>query len=954
MSHAHPPDAHTIPETRSYQPSRIPYATAAIVSPARSLAAQRHEDGLNRQRRRLQLRNAGFRGPILPARRISPFLAHHQNYNSPQLPEVHTQPAYNDQHSPKASERRKLYGEDLPPSPVSILQEISNSSRRKRQNPRPSLDTIFQDPSTTENSKENLSTSWYHDASNASSPCPCPVTPNNSMALQQMSLNEKVTPAPHSPTFTQPKSRGKRISKLRSPSFEPQKYIEHLESQMAALSTKLDALTSPTTTRARSAKLRAVTAESRALRRELSEWETKFEERVKNERDERMEAELGLQARIRTLEEEAGNKDIIIKELEWALEHCQAKIADAELVKETNVDLERRIDVLTELLAQSPTKLEFNSALPSPGNPDSRTRIARPGSMFVRASSSPSHPRFSSASAPNTTLWNPREFTSTQSILESPHESFRSRPARGEDESIDTVIRARQSQSLESTSGITTSLQSSSRPTSLISTTSFGASWGLPLSTSSENSVKSTARPRRMRRFPSGSSCLKPLILPTNAVTPSLPASAPLQYTLEHLEQKFPHASFDPTTAFLSSLEHNPPSWTPTQPLRQRSTSWARQQALDALEGRFESLPPMFEHQFLQSPISDNGQIKEEEEESRYGDGEHDADREHSLLNELGRVATKIEPPYNHTIHANATHESSADPNLDGLSSDLQPSSDSPELDALRLESSTENNTRQQDVSVESDDTPKPCHDRVNMADSPANALLAQPVVLGSSIGILHALTGMISRMNQDPRLVARKVVRNAWFSGSSILGGMGWWLIGVLFRYRGRKQNQWADRKTDDVKSSNDFDWHHYSAEASKARRIRRYGESWNPGGDSSKGKSLKLQPAQRAQVSSRGFATMERLTNSPGPFRCEECVEPPSRRTLKLWVQFSLAIVLAIGVAIKDGPGALLADQPAAEANKQGRESQVDHYAARAIDETIHDDSKDNCNNGHHLREN
>lgn len=40
----------------------------------------------------------------------------------------------------------------------------------------------------------------------------------------------------------------------------------------------------------------------------------------------------------------------------------------------------------------------------------------------------------------------------------------------------------------------------------------------------------------------------------------------------------------------------------------------------------------------------------------------------------------------------------------------------------------------------------------------------------------------------------------------------------------------------------------------------------------------------------------------------RCADCVEPASKRGFKLWFKFSLALVLAIGIAILEGPGTLL----------------------------------------------
>ncbi|KAI9870343.1 MAG: hypothetical protein M1830_004354, partial [Pleopsidium flavum] len=392
----------TVDVAQRQQQSSSSYTSLSVASPAsRTLSSQRHYEGLSRQNRRLKLRNIGFRGAILPGRRISPIL----DACSPRSEKVYC--AENDDDRPRESQSRTLYGEELPPSPVNILQEISNSTRRRNFSPRASLVEVLEDSTAVEGSTGGIFTSWYQEASNKnSSPLPhnSPDT-IGTMKLREGSLNAKTPPPLSSPLAKQVKGRQKRSVNLRSTSFEASKYIEHLESQLTSIQTQLESLTSPTTRKSQSARLRVLSTESRALRQEVSEWEQKFNDKVREQVDRQVETESDLKGKITTLEREIESRDSKMRELEWEVESALQRVKDTEAVEMTNYNLERRVDVLTELLAQSPTKLEMHSAASSPSKRVAQKRASRPRSMMPRLPSSPGGVRLSLGAMPELTTW---------------------------------------------------------------------------------------------------------------------------------------------------------------------------------------------------------------------------------------------------------------------------------------------------------------------------------------------------------------------------------------------------------------------------------------------------------------------------------------------------------------------------------------------------------------------
>ncbi|KAL8787958.1 MAG: hypothetical protein Q9195_007546 [Heterodermia aff. obscurata] len=836
----------------------------AISSPS---IARRH-DTVSQQTRRLQLRNAGFRGPILPSRRISPTFG-----SCP--PDPFNKPV-NNENSPLKADKRTLYGEDMPPSPVSILQEIHNSTKRKRQAIRPGITNIFQDHTASEAISEAGSTSWYNEQSNCS-PVSFTTSPANMMKLREGSLNQKTPPPLSSPLAKHVKGRNLSRLNLRSTSFEASKYIEHLESQLTALNAKLDSLVSPNTNKARAAKLRALTVETRSLRHELADWERNFSERVNEGVRERLGLESGLKAQIQTLADDGEIKDMRIKELEFEVETLRLKTKDTEALEITNANLEKRIDVLTSLLVQSPTKLEFGSATSSPGKVDPRKRTQRPRSMMPRVPSSPGGVRLSLNAVSESSFWQGRGLRS-DSISEAPEDTG---------DCVDECVRcslgpAANDHSPDSDSVTSPSSHSvpssSSRPTSLHSSSSLGAtSWGLPFHTEKDMATKSTNRQRRMRRFPSGSCSLKPLILPNNAAaTPSLPVAAPVCLPSDAARRDVSNFSLDPTTAFLSQHDFTSPISTPTQPGRRGSTTWAQDQALRALEGRFGSPGEQVEETVFESSPATVEEKLSAALRAASDEQVHRKSRPKSLEEELKKAfldadATSFSGDF--TDGLIPVDESSIKVADAPPSGKVNARTDSILIDVDTRSPLPKNQPRQRHVNIEDDNTPKP-HKKPILINSPSKALPSTALATRSAFGLFSRLTEIIAQV---------------WFLG-----------LGLVLGPRFRKKDSKADVEAgEENRMDKRFDWRPYEARASRRRTAECFLRRER--------KTGQLEPPQG------NFGPQQTDTGlEPHIFPCDDCVEPSSRRTLRLWFQFSLTIVLAVGIAIKHGPGTLLVERP------------------------------------------
>lgn len=225
-----------------------------------------------------------------------------------------------------------------------ILQEISNSAMRKRRkisqargaanatSPRGALGSENTGPRfTSPRSSAGTSSNFSSPRSQTSSP----ESPRKSAREHRRHLRML------SNTF---RCR-------RSSSSETSKYIEHLEANMLALQTQLRSIQSPSNKRDEAAKMRAMSLENHSLQQENAEWETKFNTRLKDHAKQYEVAAQGLRAQLKALQKE---NEILRAEME-------TKFGKLDAAENANYDLERRLELMSELLAASPTKLRLHS-----------------------------------------------------------------------------------------------------------------------------------------------------------------------------------------------------------------------------------------------------------------------------------------------------------------------------------------------------------------------------------------------------------------------------------------------------------------------------------------------------------------------------------------------------------------------------------------------------------------
>ena len=863
-----------------------------------TVAPSSENTGPNHQTRRLQLRNAGFRGHVLPIRRISPILS------ASISPSESFARIVSNENSPQNLEKRQLYGEDVPPSPVNILQELHNSARRKRHSARKSVGEIFQDNTARDADRE---LSWYSETSNNNSPLASRKPSTIMSGLREVSINVGSSPPSSSPLAKQ--ARARKGNRVRSTSAEAAKYIEHLESQLVAVNTKLDSLMSPTSHKARAAKLRGLTSEARLLRQQVSEWEQKFDERVKDERNQLAEVEMSLASRLQALEDEVETKDNRVRELEWEMGNLKMRIRDAEGLEAVNTDLERRIDLLTNLLVTSPTKLDLCSATTSPSKPDPRIPAARPRSMIPKIPPSPGSMRLSlNIDADVRFRRSRRSIASASSASRSPGTGSVAK-LEHDQQAIEGMRQRKDSSDLSSghSSSFRSPPLSSSRPTSFHSSSSLGAySWGLPLSPEAGGQG---CKQRRMRRFPPGAASLKPLILPTAAATPSLPASAPARDTVqESPERKFSNTSLDPTIAFLSRHDFSSPITTPTQPGRKRSATNARTETLYALEGH---RTPSMDHGDV-SPHSCSDEpletVQEESLDARLLKGQ----RPRSLGEELEQVGLLFQNPSDEELVPDLDQD-----RWDGLGMNAQRSV-TPDHSVV-VKSSSEAGDQSAPVKL--------------TAQSPISSTTA--ILTPHTYGLFSRLRGLLLQTKQDPAALAQRLVHNAWVLGMAKLGGVGWWLLGLVYRSRWRKRKRAADPGTTvEIVPTRGMEWHHFSPGKNPLRDPPEHSKGLCSV-DPHRNHKSPDGPQHFGQVSPRSPSSRY----EPHLVPCPDYQEPSSRRCFRLWFRFSLAIVLAVGIAIKDGPGALLEDDVEHNAKLDDIGQLMSHRVRRMRGEAPHE---------------
>ena len=457
--------------------------------------------------------------------------------------------------------------------------------------------------------------SSYHDVpSTQQSPISFSTALGNhdGMKLREISGNERRTPGRSPPPLSSPlarqvRGRRKRGLDLRKTSFEASEYIEHIENELQQVK---EAMHSPNTGKPLLEKLKALRTENKQLRKTINDLEESLEGRVKEAIEHKASAEAEFRRKIKALEKEISWRDDKIQDLELCNDQSRADRSNIDALKATIERLEddkksleeasrvveRRNETLTELLAMSPTRASPTRThlvfeLPSPQRSDAR-RTPRPRSMMMPKLQS-SSPQTGYFSRPQSVQASPMVSTSGFfSPITALREEHNHPCNNGED--VDPQKHF-DSQSLDSGLGESCSqqsppLSSSRRSSTLGRAATSPAAWGLPLPVSpgDEKATVRQAKYRKTRRFESGSTQLKPLLLPTMAAESNAVSSKPqLGIFTSPTERDFSEQSIDPTTSFLSR------PFEVTTLSRDLSTNWVSEDAMRALEGssepRFES-----------------------------------------------------------------------------------------------------------------------------------------------------------------------------------------------------------------------------------------------------------------------------------------------------------------------------------------------------------------------------
>lgn len=473
----------------------------------------RKDEDEKSQTRILQLRKARFNGTTIPARNTNPLTgasSSPSNAGDCSSPS----PAFS---SPLEHREQRPWSMDAGTYEAGALQEITNLSLRRR-----SYNSARQQHTTSKDYGNGHGTTRAKRSPERHASVEYPALATNTFvpppSTELAGQEEAASRSPRSRTASHKTHRSRR-SRHSLHDEEATRYIEHLESQLAALQTQLQSLTSPSTSRTHSAKLRAMNNESRLLRQEVSDWEIKFSERLKDQTDQHEVVVGSLRAQVRSLEREA---EVVHERLEILEVESEQKDERLEAADAANQNLERRLEFMSELLATSPGKLELSSQAPLEARRRSPTKTMslglplgasaiprlspprRPVRKSYTASSLAEEISYGRANSPE---------SPTAGRRRQPHERGRSGTCSSSDTSAESL--------LESETDASESTLVQDRP---LSPTHHRLSL---LRTQTERDTRPKPM-RQMRRFHGGATGPRTLILPATSSGANVSASAPV------------------------------------------------------------------------------------------------------------------------------------------------------------------------------------------------------------------------------------------------------------------------------------------------------------------------------------------------------------------------------------------------------------------------------------------
>lgn len=512
----------------------------------------------SRQQRLLRMRNDRFPVKTLPVHSFNPRSRSAEDDSKDSSPPTRSPESI-------AVSKPRLYQKNFhSTSSLSILQEISNSIRSSSLGVR-AIDKRHPIPIFQDTPERALLDPSPNTTSPFSDPSPSPTGPLfhfnniqdsiNEMGLRDITGNARKVSAQDSPVSSGAKHGRRRPISLAA-GYDSEEYIQHIERELELAH---ESVYSPNSNRSWKDKMKAAQAENERLRRELANTKANFEAEVQNAVQHKTAAEVILRRRIRSLEEEAEHKDNTIRDLELKHDEKRLNQGTVETLKATidrldgekaalehsNHTMSKRNEILTHLLALSPTKSQQTFDLQeTPIRTSKSSRHGRPKSLLLpRVSSSPTHTH---PHRPQSLVTSP---VSCSDFEQSPHAQTPGSPGPAE---VYTRFPFRpdllRSQSVQQDGRF------HSRSSTLASCMSMSPNAEHRLSSSSSMSYHTRRTSNRgSRRCVPGSTQLKPLLLPTlTGEFGALNSTSPVTSPSKPPRHDFTDEAVDPAPTFMS------------------------------------------------------------------------------------------------------------------------------------------------------------------------------------------------------------------------------------------------------------------------------------------------------------------------------------------------------------------------------------------------------------------
>ena len=161
-------------------------------------------------------------------------------------------------------------------------------------------------------------------------------------------------------------------------------------------------------------------------------------------------------------------------------------------------------------------------------------------------------------------------------------------------------------------------------------------------------------------------------------------------------------------------------------------------------------------------------------------------------------------------------------------------------------------------------------------------------------------LANLVASLRQKSLDLARQVLIRSWTRGIVQFRSPSWWILGFYSRSRKVHGRPHTPRKQDPT--GNDV----RSLSTSEKKVCAEPQLSHKPISIHSRSPSGQNFGLARLLLQLQTFMSSD--PNGSNSNQCPHCIEPSSKRQLKLWTKLAMALILAIGYAILEGPGVVL----------------------------------------------